>query len=199
MKQVLLILIVAALPASAQWRRFGPSVRPAAHIGAGFTTPVNPLGARLDNGWNIAGGVGVTSDYVGVMFDVMFTDMSFNRRTLQRSGIPGGGQQYVAFTVNPIVHINERGPVDFYLTGGGGLYGQITRYRLRFGRGPFGYDDDFTGSDSLYKPGVNGGVGFAFRLGERSRAKLFAEARFHHMFTRGSGASFIPVTLGVRF
>jgi len=40
------------------------------------------------------------------------------------------------------------------------------------------------------------GVGFAFHVGYQ--IKIFAEARYHYMFTH-SGSSFIPVSFGVRF
>ena len=88
-----------------------------------------------------------------------------------------------------------RGPVDFYLTGGFGVYGQVTTFRVdddRFGRG-------LRFSDQIVKPGVNGGAGFNFHLGRERDPKLFVEARYHHMFTRGIASSFVPVTIGVRF
>ena len=47
--------------------------------------------------------------------------------------------------------------------------------------------------------GVNLGAGFAFSLSEYSNIKFFAEARYHRMFTPGADASFIPVTVGIRF
>lgn len=57
---------------------------------------------------------------------------------------------------------------------------------------------DLIRSGTLYKPGVNGGAGFSFTLGDRSNIKIFAEARYHRMFIRGSDASLIPVTSGIR-
>jgi len=199
MKRFLLILIVAVVPASAQWRHFGrPLTQPTGYFGVGFSEPVNPLGNRLDTGWNIAGGVGVTRPYVGLMFDVMFTDFGINNTNLALLGARRGSQRYLALTVDPIFHVNDRGPVDFYVTGGGGLYGQITHLRTKF-VGPQNNTFDLISSDSVYRPGVNGGGGFAFNLDERSRTKFFVEARYHHMFLEGKGTDFIPVTFGVRF
>jgi hypothetical protein len=199
MKRVSFILIVAALPAAAQWRHFGSDqARFTGYFGAGFSQPVNPLARSLDTGWNLAGGVGVTNRFVGIMFDAMYNQFAINRTTLYYVGAPRGDRKYWALTADPIFHINDRGPVDFYITAGGGLYSQITEYRLR--HGDFFYGDDLLGSYTIYKAGVNGGAGFAFNIGGRaSRVKIFAEARFHHMFTHGPGASFVPVTLGVRF
>jgi hypothetical protein len=201
MKRLLLLIIVAGLPMSAQWRHFGHgSARPTGFLGAGFSTPVNPVATRLDTGWNLAGGIGVTRASVGIMLDAMFTDFGITRAALARAGARRGSQQYWAVTVDPVFHVNERGPVDFYITGGGGIYSQITKYEASSGLiGQHSGRYDLIISDTLYKPGVNGGAGFAFSLGDRSNIKIFAEARYHRMFTRGSDASFILATSGIRF
>ncbi len=200
MNRLLLILLLASAPASAQWRHFGTDqTRLTGYFGAGFATPVNPLGRRLDPGWSIGGGVGVTNNYIGLMLDAMFVDFGINRSTLIQVGAPRGDQKYWALTANPVFHVNERGPVDFYVTAGGGLYSQIVEYRTGYRGDPFYGYDDLLGSYTLYRAGVDGGAGFSFRLGYGNNIKFFAEARYHHMFTRGSGASFVPVTLGIRF
>jgi hypothetical protein len=203
MKRVLLLTLLAVFPAAAQWRHFGSEpMRPTGFFGVGFASPVNPLARGLDTGWNLAGGVGVTSRYVGVLVDGMFSDFGLNHTTLVASGAPRGDQKYWAITVDPVFHVNERGPVDFYVTGGTGIYSQITEYRgfNGFGGGPFSdRGGDLLYSNTIFKPGVDGGAGFAFNVGYLTHVKIFAEARFHHMFTHGSGASFIPVTIGVRF
>jgi hypothetical protein len=199
MKGFLLTFLVAALPAVGQWRFGSDEVRPSAYFGVGFSAPVNPLATRLDAGWNLAGGVGVTNNYVGLMVDAMFNDFGINHAALLQAGYPNGNQKFWALTVDPILHVNRRGPIDFYVTGGGGLYGRITDYRLQTGSGgPFTGRQDLVASYSVYKPGVDGGAGFAFNVAY-SRVQVFAEARFHYMFTGGPGSSFVPVTVGVRF
>jgi len=198
MKRILMLFMVAVLPAAAQ----SEPQRLTGFFGVGFAEAVNPLAENLDAGWSLSGGIGVRQKYVGVLFDAMFTDFGINHRTLLEAGIPRGDQKYWAVTVDPIVHVNPHGPVDFYITGGGGIYSQITDYRAEYGYGGYwgyGYRNYLIASYTLYKPGVDGGAGLAFSIGEHSRAKFFAEARFHHMFTQGSRASFIPVTLGVQF
>ncbi len=199
MKKLLIFALFAVLPAAAQWRRFGqPEARPTGWFGVGAAAPINPLATRLDTGWSLSGGGGVTSKYIGVMLDANYTDFGINTETLRRIGAPRGSQKYWSITVDPVFHVNQRGPVDFYITGGGGIYSQVTQYRLRF-------DDRFSGDDllysnSIYKPGVNGGAGFAFNVGGyHNRLKIFTEARFHHMFIGRSGVSYIPVTVGVSF
>ena len=202
MKPLLIFLLLTA-PAGAQWRHFGtPERQVTGYFGVGAAAPINPAATRLDTGWSLAGGVGVTTNYVGVMLDATFVDFGLNHTALLRAGVPEGSQKYWAITGNPVFHVNQRGPVDFYVTAGGGLYSQITEFRLGRGySGPFSGGDDLLGRYTLYKPGVNGGAGFSFNLGYHNPVKIFAEARFHHMFTAGpgSGVSFIPVTVGVRF
>jgi hypothetical protein len=196
MQRICLVLLVAVLPASAQWRHFGRSdTRPTGGFGVGFSTPVNPLATSLDAGWSLAGGAGIQKGSVGVMVDVLVTGFGINHAALLRQGAQHGTEKYWALTLDPIVHINQRGPVDFYLTGGAGVYGQITKYRAPAGPAS---QYDLIRVENLYKPGVNGGAGFAFNLGDQ-RVKLFVEARYHHLFTPGPGASLIPVTVGVRF
>jgi len=194
MKKFLLIFLIV-FPAAAQWRHFGEEpLRPTGFFGVGFSTPVNPVARNLDSGWNLAGGVGLVKKYVGVTLDATFSDFGVNRATLQRVRANDGSQRYWAVTIDPMVHVNPRGPVDFYLTGGGGLYSQVTDFHLRGG-----FRDQFDISNTIFKPGVNGGAGFSFRPDRRTHLTVFIEARFHHMFTGGSGASFVPITAGVRF
>jgi hypothetical protein len=202
MKRFPFFIVLVVVPASAQRGPFGPppDVHPTGFFGVGFTTPVNPLATRLDAGWNLAGGIGVTQEYVGVMLDAMFTDFGITSAALAREGAARGSQKYWAVTVDPIFHVNQRGPLDFYITGGGGIYGQHTEFRVR-SDSPRGSSRSFDliSSNTIYKPGVNGGAGFAFSLGYDTNIKVFAEARYHHMFVGGSDAGFIPVTIGVRF
>jgi hypothetical protein len=198
MKKLLIFLAVAALPAAAQWRKFGEGVRVEGSFGVGVATPINPIARQLDTGWGLGAGIGVSGRFLGVMLDASYTDMGINHETLRRIGAPRGDQRYWSVTVDPIFHVNRRGPVDFYVTGGGGLYSQITDFRVSFdGPYPGGHTHY---SNAVYKPGVNGGAGFAFNVGGyHNRVKVFAEARLHHMFIGHSGASYIPITFGVRF
>ena len=180
----LMFCAASAIPAAAQARATG-------FFGAGFSQALNPIGTRLDTGWNVSGGVGVSGRYAGIMVDMMYTDFGLNRDTAFLLGADHGRQQFWALTLDPVLHLNARGPVDFYITGGGGLYSQM--FDLHNHGGFHGHF-----SDTLYKAGVDGGAGFSYRLGE-GRIRLFTEARYHHMFTPGSGSSFIPVTIGVSF
>ncbi len=199
MKKTLLFLVVASLPAAAQWRHFGAErPRLSGSIGLGFSQPLNPLAESLDTGWNISGGLGVTHGYFGIMVDGMFTSFGINRDVLDFYGASSGRQRYFAATVDPIIHVNPKGPVDFYITGGGGLYAITTRYGFG-GGGLFAPGGEFVDSQTVYKSGVNGGCGFSFGTGRRGSVRFFTEARFHHVFTRGYETNFVPVTVGIRF
>ena len=198
MKQFLLLLSLAAVPALAQPRYFGSEPwRPTGSFGVGFAAPANPLANRLNTGWNIAGGVGVVQNYFGVTVDAMLNDYGINRATLAQVGARKGSQKYWAVTVDPMFHVNDRGPLDFYVIGGAGLYGRYTKYRASSNAAGPGFD--LVRSEQILRPGVNLGAGFAFNLSQYSNIKFFAEARYHRMFTPGTAASFIPVTLGIRF
>ncbi len=206
-KRFLAILCMAGLPAAAQWRsnggwrHFGENPpRLTGFAGLGFSTPANPIATRLNEGWNFAGGVGMTKDYVGVMADFVFADFGMNQAALANAGARKGSQRFWGVSVDPVFHVNERGPVDFYVTGGLGLYGLNTSLRAYSNQaGPSGVRYDLISSDTIARPGVNGGAGFSFSLDPTSNVKFFIEARYHHIFTRAQGSSFVPVTVGVRF
>jgi len=53
-------------------------------------------------------------------------------------------------------------------------------------------------SNCVYKGSVNGGMGFSTPLGS-SKVKLFAEARYHRMYTRPHATTMIPVSFGLRW
>jgi len=200
MQRLLFFLLVGVVPATGQWRHLGhPYLEPTGFVGIGGSTAVNPLARNLDAGWNFAGGFGVTQGYAGVMADFMFTDFGITHSALVRQDARSGYQRFWALTVDPNVHVNPRGPVDFYLTAGAGLYGQRTGLRAASGLGGQASQFDLVSVDTTHNFGVNGGAGFAFSISPESRLKIFAEARFHHLFNEGSGASLIPITIGVRF
>jgi len=197
MKRTLLLCFAGALSLAAQ-PRWANEVRGAGWFGAGPSVALNPIARNLnDVGWNIAGGAGITGRYFGVMLDATYNEFGIGRRTLFQNGADDGHQRFWGFTLDPVFHVNQRGPVDFYITGGGGIYGAQTSLNQRFYSGNF-YRNDYYFRSTTYKPGVDGGVGFAYSIGG-SRIKVFAEARFHHVFTSGTESSFIPVTLGVSF
>ena len=201
----LVSLCAAGIPAFAQFSNF------TGFVGGGFTTPVNPIGSRVDTGWNITAGAGYNvNHHFGMMLDFIYTENGINRRFLDQVQAPDGTTRIWGFTLNPIIHVTQEGPVDFYVTGGGGIYHRTVEYTQPviaqgvffdpwwgFYPAAFG-TNQVIGSYGQYKGGINGGVGMSFRLGS-SKVKAFAEARYHHIYTRNVGTDIIPVTFGFRW
>ena len=72
-----------------------------------------------------------------------------------------------------------------YLIAGVGIY----NYRLEGDDVPLGLDESETDF------GVNGGLGLTYALG---RVGVFAEGRFHNVFTSESDLQYIPIVVGAR-
>ena len=177
--------------------------------GAGFTTPVGTTSSNLDTGWNIRGGAGVNfSQYLGAMLEAGYDSMGVGSSVLNSLGYGGGRLSVFSLTLNPIVHLVPKGPVDIYVTGGGGYYRQnqdFTQPGVAIGTGfnPFFgfYQVPFAtnvvvSSYSINKPGVDVGAGVAF--GSKWGGKFFAEARYNRIFTGNYHTDYIPVTFGFR-
>ena len=174
-------------------------------VGAGFTEPIGTAGRNLDIGWNaqLAGGYNFNSHF-GAMLDFNYNSMGINSTTLSNLGAPGGNSHIMSFTLDPIVHVAHHSHIDFYLTGGGGLYHRYDDLTapvggfvpLGFYNVPY-FGNEVLASYSINKPGFNAGAGLSF--GTKWHAKFYAEARYNRMFTNGPDTDFIPVTFGVRW
>jgi Outer membrane protein beta-barrel domain len=175
-------------------------------LGAGFTQPVGNTGRYLDDGWNLKGGVGVNfSNYVGVMGEVGYNSLGFNGATVSNLGYSGGNVNIFSATIDPIVHLTPRSHFDLYAIGGGGLYRWDEQFSVAtnvvtpFSTGSFPVViPNFGDSYTVNKPGWNAGMGVA--LGTKWHGKVFAEARYVHIFMNNNlRADFIPVTFGFRW
>jgi hypothetical protein len=178
-------------------------------LGAGFTEPVGNTAKYLDNyGWNLQGGVGYNfSSYVGVMGELGYNSLGINSGTLGNIGYPGGDIRVFSATVDPIVHLTPRSHFDLYAIGGGGLYHWYQSFATPasgavispFSGGSFPLIEPANGlSYSENKPGFNAGMGVAF--GTKWHGKLFAEARYVHVFLNSNErADYVPVTFGFRW
>jgi opacity protein-like surface antigen len=175
-------------------------------LGAGFTTPVGNTGNYLNDGWNLQGGVGYNfSNRIGVMGQLDFNSLGMNGPALGTSGFPGGDIQVFSATVDPIFHLTPKSHFDLYAIGGGGLYHWSQQFSAPTGV----VSNSFAGSFplvipnngdaySVNKPGWNAGLGVA--LGTKWHGKIFAEARYVHVFlNNGERADYVPVTFGFRW
>jgi len=176
----------------------------------GFTQPVGGSGRRLNVGWNAGAGAGFNfNSRLGVLAEFQYNDMAINAVSLSNLGFPDGAVKIWSLTLDPIVHLNPKGPVDVYLIGGGGLYHRTQEFTAPTVATVTGFDPFFgffpvnvpanqvLASYTVNKPGVNGGLGLAF--GTKWSAKFFAEARYHRMFIGDRHTDYVPVSFGIRF
>ena len=122
----------------------------------------------------------------------MFNQVPVNRTYLNQVQAPDGNLRTWGFTLDPVFHLTQEAPVDIYVTGGGGIYHRAVDYTQPVVSSGSFFDP------GQYKGGIDGGVGFAVKLGS-SHVKLFGEARYHHIFTRPLPTDIIPVTFGFRW
>jgi hypothetical protein len=179
-------------------------------IQGGFTQNVGNTAKRVDLGWNVGAGAGYNFNKhlsALVRFDFMANDI--NGTTLNNLGFPGGDVHVWTLSLDPVFHVTNKGPADFYVTGGGGLY----HYRQEFTAPTIatvvGFDPFFgffrTGipatqvlqSYEVYRPGFDVGAGVAF--GKKFHGKFFAEARWRRVLFENGHYDMIPVSFGFRF
>jgi Outer membrane protein beta-barrel domain len=179
--------------------------------GAGFVESVGSTRTQLDKtGWNIDGGAGVNIAHgLGVKLDLGYTYFGLNSATLSSLGVPNGDVGIFTALVNPVYHIHGFHHIDTYVFGGGGLFhqneeftapifGTTTLSNPFFGINPVSTaGQEIFSSYSVTKPGYD--VGAGIELGTRWHGKVFAEARYDHMFNTDSHTDFIPVTFGFRW
>jgi hypothetical protein len=184
--------------------------------GAGFTVPAYDAGTRLNDGWNLdfRGGVRISEAFLADL-DFTYTHSRFNDTTLASFGEPDGGIGIWSLTFQPVVRLAPRSAgIQPYLTAGYGLYHlnftvtQPETVQTVFCSGFFGCYPAFFGTNavvatnSVYKAGFNGGVGFDIPMHPHSdsRTRIFAEARYNQMFmSSGADVQYIPVTFGIRW
>ena len=172
------------------------------NVGAGFTTTVGGTNRYIDNpGWNLQAGAGYNfSPRLGIMLDTGYNSLGINNTTLSNVGFYSGTVRVFTATVDPVVHLNPKGHVDVYAIGGGGLFHQSEDFGLSAGTAGNFSNSLFSSALSNYsvnKPGYDVGAGVAF--GTKFHGKVFAEARYYHMFNTDGHTDFIPVTFGFRW
>jgi opacity protein-like surface antigen len=187
--RVLPVLSAAALAVSVS--AFAPST---AHsqvylgLGGGATFPISDLSNSFNTGYNILASLGahIPASPIGVRVDGMFNQLPGK----SEPNTPSFNAQVWTANANIVASLIPGAPVTPYLIAGLGYYN--TSYRINasgstvFASGNV-HDNDF---------GLNGGAGVRVGLGGIG---LFAEARYHNIFTSGTHIQMIPITAGVRF
>jgi hypothetical protein len=179
-------------------------------IGGGFTNTAGNTGRQLDNGWNIEAGAGYNfSSWLGTKLDLSYSSTGINHDTLVNLGEPGGDVHIFSATIDPVVHLTPKHHFDLYVTGGGGLfhvYQEFTQptvavtnvFNPFFGIYPVAFGaTQVLSSYSVNKPGFNAGAGISF--GAWGHGKIFAEAKWDHVFLNNSHIDYIPVSFGCRW
>jgi len=179
-------------------------------FGGGFTNSVGGTGRYLDTGWNVHGGFGFNfSPYLGAKINLGADMMDINSATLNAVGVPDGNVRVFHATLDPVVHLTPHHRIDVYVTGGGGLFHRYQEFTAPtvvnttafipfFGFYPVAVGaNQILASYSVNKPGYDVGAGVEF--GGIKHGKLFAEARYDHMFLNNGHTDFIPVTFGFRW
>jgi hypothetical protein len=149
-------------------------------LGVGPSFPVGNIATYASTGFNVLGAFAFHIPYspLSVRLDGAFDQFAYNH-------IPGDARVFSG-TANAVYSF--RGSVVRpYAIGGFGLY-----------HAP--HIETINGNietSSSYATGLNAGIGV--RAGNVSGLGLFAEFRFHYVFTPHDRAEFLPLTLGITF
>ncbi len=179
---VALGLMLSAPAARAQGAEFS--------LGGGASIPLSDYGDIAKTGFNgmVAVSFAPSSFPLGIQIDGMYQRLKFE------DVVPGGRSSQILQGTGNLIYkfkTSEESTFRPYLIGGVGIY----NFKAVSGddvAGPGVGNSGNTGTDF----GLNGGAGFDFKAGA---VGLFLEGRFHNVFTDGSDAKFIPITVGVRF
>jgi opacity protein-like surface antigen len=183
------------------------------NVGGGFTEPVIHTEDRAKTGFNITAGAGYKFvPQFGISAEFGYNRLNLSDNILTRAGVPGGNAHIYSVTLQPIVHFNPKGRFGAFLTGGGGYY----RRTIDFTAPTI---DTVTLFDPFYgvfypaavpstqilasftqnKGGLNIGGGVEVRVKADSNAKIYAEARYHYIYTSPIRTTILPVTFGFRW
>jgi hypothetical protein len=179
-------------------------------FGGGVTVPAGATDNYTRRGWNAGGGLIFNfSSRVGAGINVGFDALPISTPAVSALGISGGHVDVMHATLDPVFHLTPRGRFDFYLTSGGGYFrvfrglaaGQArptTAFIPSLGFGPPIHGAvPIPMTYSVNKPGFDVGGGVA--VGAIGRGKVYAEARWEHVFINGGHLDLLPVTLGLRW
>lgn len=209
--------------------------------GGGFTMPTGSTGKELGVSYKFQVGAGynfnkkfavlLQYDYdkfglTGGNLDRQFSRYSMlgledpnTGAAVDFSGLDGNSHMW-SFTLNPMYTFYQGDSMGAYVIGGGGFYRKLTNFTL-----PqtgvycdfFGFCYQFTQNQTFdhysnNAGGVNGGLGFTYRLSRFASQKVFGEVRYVWVDNQPSTNSvvslypeqnkrtgYIPVTFGIRW
>jgi opacity protein-like surface antigen len=182
------------------------------HFAGGFTSPTGDLGAHLNTGWNVNGGVGFNfTHWLGIDANVLYSGFGINQATLTALQQPDGNSHTWAFTLDPIIRFPVSSHFTAYVTGGGGYFRRTIEFtRPTTALVPF-YDpwfgilgqiaipaNEVLGRFSKSSGGYDIGAGFQIPLGHEG-LKFYSEARYFYVPTEPTNTTFVPVSFGIRW
>ena len=188
--------------------------------GGGFNAPTEESSPYITWGANATLGAGYRFNLIfSLMIEYQFITDKLPGALIAQTGADGGHAHIWSFTMAPVVDLTPKGPIDIYVTGGGGFYRKVTSFTnpqeilyCNYYYCGIAVTDVVIGHFSSNQGGWNAGMGFAYRPGG-GNMKLFAEARYLDVLTPavttqpnglgtttvGEGTKLIPVTFGVRW
>jgi len=183
------------------------------NIGGGFSEPVRDTDGRLDMGYNINVGAGVNFvPAFGVVGEFGYNNFGLASSVLSAAGAPEGTTRLYSATLNPIIHFNPRGRFDLYAIGGGGYYRRTVEFTAPTVATVTAFDPFFgvffpaavpantvLGTFTQNKGGWNVGAGVSARVKGDSNVKIYAESRYHYIYTNPVRTTVLPVTFGLRW
>ena len=182
----------------------------------GATVPVSDMSDISKTGWN----AGVLLEAGVPLFPWgLRVDALWNQLGEKETGIGTVKNRIIDGTVNATYSFGGLSTTKFYLIGGLGIYNMKTEFEgenlnvpddlstqmTRSGDPGFArqiappaaqvveFGDD---SETQTKFGLNGGAGLRFQL---TGFSTFIEARWHTIFTEGSNAQMVPISVGITF
>jgi len=181
-------------------------------LAAGVSVPSGPLANRVSSGLDIAGNMEFHPyrGPLGLRADLSYSGFDLTNGYLSRfSGANDGNASIWSGTMNLVYDINTGTRLRPYLIGGAGVYRRHVEVDRPDGLGVatvfdpyFGFVNELFPTEAVERSrtqtkfGLNGGGGLAYSLG---RTSLFAEARYHDMFTTAQHTAMVPIRIGVQW
>lgn len=180
-------LALGLMAGTAQAQTSMQAERPVTYGGAvGLNMPMGDAGDGLNMGFKVNGMVELHPQSMPVDFR---GEIGYSR--FGADGVDGH-QSVLSFVPNVLYHFSTQSRVQPYVIGGLGLYRLSVTADADTPFGPI----SVSASDTKF--GINAGGGLAFPL-SNSRASIFVEARYHHVFGDGGSLGMLPITVGVSF
>ncbi|MBB5341858.1 hypothetical protein [Tunturiibacter gelidoferens] len=214
-------------------------------VGGGLTVPTGPTHSALTTSWKVQAGVGRNFNKTfGVIAQFDYDNFGVNTSTLNnllaiydslgvvdQNGNPisqlSGNSHDWSFTLNPIVNYYTSDTKGAYVIGGAGFYHKTANFSTPLPGiycDPFGFCYQYLANATIDKYtsnafGVNGGLGFTYKVSRFASTRFFVEGRYVYTFNsqrqfsygdaNGNGfnvfpqnsakTSYIPITFGLRF